>query len=342
MKLAPIVKAAAASGVDHATVHTGQHYDHGMSGVFFEELGIGEPEWNLEVGSASHGAQTGAMLERLDELFDRERPDWILVYGDTNSTIAGALAGVKLHIPVAHLEAGLRSFNRAMPEEHNRVLTDHAADLLLAPTEVAAGHLAAEGLADRTRIVGDVMVDVLLDIALGVEELGGSLDARLPSDVYVLATVHRAENTDDPQRLAAVIEALASISLPVVLPRHPRLRDKCAAAGISLEQGSLHPVDPLSYAEMVEAMQGSVAVVTDSGGLQKEAFVLGRPVTTLRTETEWIETLRGGWNILLPNLEDIDDVVLRDAPDIERGAPYGDGDAAKRALAAIADAANGD
>lgn len=342
VKLAPVVKAAAATGIEHETVHTGQHYDHGMSGVFFDELGIGEPEWNLEVGSGSHGAQTGAMLDRLDELFDRERPDWVLVYGDTNSTIAGALAAVKLHIPVAHLEAGLRSFNRTMPEEHNRVLTDHAADLLLAPTEVAAGHLADEGLGERTRVVGDVMVDVLLDIARGIETAGGSgLTDRLPSDGYVLATIHRAENTDDPERLAAVISALASIDLPVVLPRHPRLRDKCAAAGIPLDQGSLHPVDPLSYAEMVEATQGSVAVATDSGGLQKEAFVLGRPVTTLRTETEWVETLEGGWNILLPGLEEIGEVVLRATPGGERGTPYGTGDAAHRALAAIADATPG-
>lgn len=336
VKLAPIVKAAKQAGVDHATVHTGQHYDDAMSGVFFDELGIGEPEWNLEVGSASHGAQTGAMLAKLDELFNRERPDWVLVYGDTNSTVAGALAAVKLHVPLAHLEAGLRSFNRAMPEEHNRVLTDHAADLLLAPTEVAARHLANEGLAERTRVVGDVMIDVLLEAS--VQPVDPALSARLPNEPFVLATIHRAENTDDPARLAAVIDALGSIDVPVVLPRHPRLRDRCAAAGISLEVGNLHPVEPLSYVEMVQATRGSVAVATDSGGLQKEAFVLGRPVTTLRTETEWVETLTGGWNVLLPGLIDISAVVLRDLPEAERGAPYGDGDAAGRALQALADA----
>jgi len=340
VKLAPIVKAAQRAGIDHATVHTGQHYDDAMSGVFFDELGIGAPEWNLEVGSGSHGAQTGAMLAKLDDLFDRERPDWVLVYGDTNSTVAGALAAVKLHVPLAHLEAGLRSFNRSMPEEHNRVLTDHAADLLLAPTDVAAVHLANEGLAERTRVVGDVMVDVLLETADRSAEPG--LTARLPTEPYVLATIHRAENTDDPNRLAAVIEALASVDAPVVLPRHPRLRDRCAEAGISLEIGALHPVDPFSYAEMVQATKASIAVATDSGGLQKEAFVLGRPVTTLRTETEWVETLEDGWNVLLPDLHEISSVVLREAPDAERGTPYGTGDAADRALSALTEASVGD
>lgn len=335
VKLAPVAKAARSAGIDHATVHTGQHYDHGMSQVFFEELGIGEPEWNLEVGSGSHGVQTGAMLAKLDELFAREQPDWVLVYGDTNSTLAGTLAAVKLHLRVAHLEAGLRSFNRAMPEEHNRVLTDHAADLLLAPTDVAAGHLADEGLADRTRVVGDVMVDVLLDVARRPDD-DPLLAGRLPTSPYVLATIHRAENTDDPTRLASVINALATIDTPVVLPRHPRLRDRCAAAGISLDGGNLHPIEPLSYTEMVRAVQGSVAVATDSGGLQKEAFVLGRPVTTLRTETEWVETLEGGWNVLLPRLEDIGATVLRPAPTSPRGTPYGAGDAAERSLAALA------
>lgn len=335
VKLAPVVKAARSAGIDHATVHTGQHYDHGMSQVFFEELGIGEPEWNLEVGSRSHGAQTGAMLAKLDELFAREQPDWVLVYGDTNSTLAGALAAVKLHLRVAHLEAGLRSFNRAMPEEHNRVLTDHAANLLLAPTDVAAGHLADEGLADRTRVVGDVMVDALLDVAHRPED--PLLRAQLPSTPYVLATIHRAENTDDPTRLASVIKALASIDAPVVLSLHPRLRDRCAAAGISLEGGNLHPIEPLGYAEMVRAIQGSIAVATDSGGLQKEAFVLGRPVTTLRTETEWVETLEGGWNVLLPELEDISATVLRPTPIAPSGTPFGAGNAAERSMAALTD-----
>jgi len=276
------------------------------------------------------------MLERLDDLFNSERPDWVVVYGDTNSTIAGALAAAKLHIPVAHLEAGLRSFNRAMPEEHNRVLTDHAADLLLAPTKVAAGHLANEGLASRTTVVGDVMVDVLLDVARQAEN-DSTVVAQLPPSPYVLATIHRAENTDDPARLASVIAALSSIDAIVVLPRHPRLRDRCAAAGIALESGNLHPIDPLSYADMVRATLGSVAVATDSGGLQKEAFVLGRPVTTIRTETEWVETLEDGWNVLLPGLEDIGETVLRPAPTTTRSKPYGDGDAAFRSLAALAD-----
>lgn len=336
VKLAPIAKACENASVDHQTVHTGQHYDHGMSGVFFDEFGIGDPEWNLGVGSGSHGAQTGAMLAGLDDLFDRERPDWVLVYGDTNSTVAAALAAVKLHVPVAHLEAGLRSFNRTMPEEHNRVLTDHAADLLLAPTQVAAANLAHEGLAARTRVVGDVMVDVLLDTVSKIETAETSaLTDRKPVGDYVLATIHRAENTDTPARLAAIVNGLAALPVPVFLPVHPRLQDRASSIDLPLDQGNLRPVDPLSYTEMIEAALGSIAIATDSGGLQKEAFVLGKPVTTLRTETEWTETLEGGWNVLAPDLVNLDEIVLRPAPPAPKCSPYGDGRAAEVAVAAL-------
>jgi UDP-N-acetylglucosamine 2-epimerase (non-hydrolysing) len=339
VKLAPMERAFAEAGVRHSTIHTGQHYDYEMSDSFFDSLGIEAPTWNLGVGSGSHGVQTGAMLAALDELLADERPDWVVVYGDTNSTVAAALAAVKLHLPVAHLEAGLRSFNRLMPEEHNRVLTDHAADLLLAPTEVAAAHLATEGLADRTVVVGDVMVDVLLNVTstvdrsfdLGFEGIG-------PEEEFVLATVHRAENTDDPVRLGEILDALASLPIPVVLPVHPRVRSIAVANGLPLDQGSLVAVEPLPYERMVAALMRARAVATDSGGLQKEAFVVGTPTTTLRTETEWVETLEDGWNVLAPELEDFSAVVLRGRPTGRRATPYGRGDAADRAVAAIAEA----
>jgi UDP-N-acetylglucosamine 2-epimerase (non-hydrolysing) len=317
-------------------VHTGQHYDYEMSDSFFDSLGIEAPTWNLGIGSGSHGAQTGAMLAGLDELLDREKPDWVIVYGDTNSTMAAALAAVKLHLPVAHLEAGLRSFNRLMPEEHNRVLTDHAADLLLAPTEVAAGHLAREGLADRTVVVGDVMVDVLLKVAADIGtpkslSLGG-INTSAP---YVLATIHRAENTDDPARLAAIVDALASLPIPVVLPVHPRVRGLAASRDLDLNTGNLTAIDPLAYTDMVAAVKHARAVATDSGGLQKEAFVLATPTTTIRTETEWVETLDSGWNVLAPDLDGLADIVLRPRPTGPQGTPYGDGAAAAAAVDAV-------
>src|SRR5690606_4138279 len=286
VKLAPIDRAAKAAGVEHVIVHTGQHYDPMLSDVFFSELGITAPEVHLGVGSGSHGVQTGSMLGALDAVLVEHAPDWVLVYGDTNSTIAAALSAVKLHIPVAHLEAGLRSFNRRMPEEHNRVLTDHAADLLLAPTQVAVDHLAAEGLATRTVLVGDVMTDVLLrvrdEVAGAPSELLAELD--LEPGGYYLATIHRAENTDDPARLAALATALASLDKPVILLAHPRVVAKAAEHGVALDQGALRAHAPLPYPALIAAAQASAGVVTDSGGLQKEAFLLRVPCTTVRTE----------------------------------------------------------
>jgi UDP-N-acetylglucosamine 2-epimerase (non-hydrolysing) len=262
-----------------------------------------------------------------------------MVYGDTNSTVAGALAAVKLHIPVAHLEAGLRSFNRNMPEEHNRVLTDHAADLLLAPTSEAVRHLLAEGLRDRTVLVGDVMVDVCLSVRDAV--LAGAVPPpRLRDGIdvgarYLVATLHRAENTDDPARLGALVEALAGLPEQVALLAHPRLVARAEEYGVKLAVGSVRVGRPLPYAEMVSAVLGSIGVVTDSGGLQKEAFMLGRVCTTVRTETEWPETLADGWNLLSPDPQLLSAVewarvAARPAPLAERGAPYGDGRAADR------------
>ena len=339
VKLAPVAAAFAQTSHEHVIVHTGQHYDARMSDVFFADLAIPAPDVHLGIGSGSHGVQTGAMLAAIDPVLEEHAPTWVLVYGDTNSTVAGALSAVKQHLRVAHLEAGLRSFNRAMPEEHNRVLTDHAADLLLAPTQVAMGHLEREGLRERSVLVGDVMTDVCHRVRDAVA--GGPLPAELPDavatapDGFVVATVHRAENTDDPSRLAAVVESLAGLDVPVALVAHPRLVARCEAYGISLDRPTLHRLPPLAYPDMVRAVLAARGVVTDSGGLQKEAFLLGVPCTTLRTETEWTETLAGGWNVLDPELSGLKASAARPAPDAERGQPYGDGHAAVRTVNAL-------
>jgi UDP-N-acetylglucosamine 2-epimerase (non-hydrolysing) len=345
IKLAPVAAAFAATDHEHVIVHTGQHYDADLSDVFFAGLGIPDPDVHLGVGSGSHGVQTGAVLAAMDPVLEREQPDWVLVYGDTNSTLAGAVAAVKQHFRVAHLEAGLRSFNRRMPEEHNRVLTDHAADLLLAPTEEAVRHLGEEGLAGRTVLVGDVMVDVCLrvrdDVLAGTHVRPDLPEGIDPARPYLLATLHRAENTDDPDRLSALIDALAGLPVPVALPAHPRLVARAQHFGLKLERGSLHPGRPLPYAGMVAAVLGSAGVVTDSGGLQKEAYLLGRPCTTLRPETEWVETLDGDWNRLVPDPwtlgADWSGVATRPAPAGDRGRPYGDGRASERVVAALGD-----
>jgi UDP-N-acetylglucosamine 2-epimerase (non-hydrolysing) len=345
VKLAPIAAAFADSPHEHRIVHTGQHYDADLSDVFFSGLGIPDPDVHLGIGSGSHGVQTGRTLAALDPVLAAEAPDWVLVYGDTNSTLAGALSAVKQHIPVAHLEAGLRSFNRRMPEEHNRVLTDHAADLLLAPTEEAVRHLTTEGLADRAVLVGDVMVDVCLrvrDAALAgtqpAPELPEGIDRAAP---YLLATLHRAENTDDPARLAGLIGALADLPVPVALLAHPRLVARAEEHGVKLDQGAVRAGRPLPYAAMVAAVLGSAGVVTDSGGLQKEAYLLGRPCTTLRSETEWPETLADDWNRIVEHPQDMGTaawiaIATRPAPVAGRGTPYGDGRAAHRVVEVLA------
>ena len=343
VKLAPIAAAVASAGHEHVIVHTGQHYDPELSGVFFSGLGIPEPDEQLHIGAgagAGHGGQTGGMLAALDPILAKHAPDWVLVYGDTNSTIAGALSAVKLHLPLAHLEAGLRSFNRRMPEEHNRVLTDHAADLLLAPTPQAVAHLENEGLGPRTVMVGDVMVDACLrarDLAVVAEAPAPGID---PTKPYLLATIHRAENTDDRERLTAIIDALAALPIPVALLAHPRLRARAAEYGIELDRGALHVGAPLPYAQLVAALSGSVGVVTDSGGLQKEAYILARPCTTVRTETEWPETMIDGWNVLTePGAADFARTATRPAPATPPGQPFGDGRAAQRVVSELERAA---
>ncbi|MCM3661066.1 UDP-N-acetylglucosamine 2-epimerase (non-hydrolyzing) [Georgenia satyanarayanai] len=337
VKLSPVAHALESAGHDHVIVHTGQHYDAALSDVFFADLGIQRPDVNLHVGSGSHAEQTGAMLPGLERAMLEHRPDWVLVYGDTNSTVAAALAAVKIHQPVAHLEAGLRSFNRLMPEEHNRVMTDHAADLLLAPTEVAVRHLRDEGLGERTVLVGDVMADVLFRVR-DARLAGGPTP--LPTGVtegdYLVATIHRAENTDDPARLSAIIRALAGIDRPVLLLAHPRLRDRSVAAGIPLDSGAVTVLEPQPYPRLVDLVARSAGVVTDSGGLQKEAFLLRVPCTTLRHETEWVETVELGWNVLDGALANVAAHASRPVPPATDAAPYGRGDAAMRVVEALA------
>lgn len=328
VKLAPVAQALDVAGHEHVIVHTGQHYDDRMSGVFFADLKIPAPDVNLGVGSGSHGAQTGAALAGLDPVLDRYRPDWVLAYGDTNSTLAAAVAAVKLHLPVAHVEAGLRSFNRQMPEEHNRVLTDHAADVLFAPTGTALANLAGEGLAGRAVLVGDVMTDLLLRVAEAVA--GDPLPVPGLDGGYVVATVHRPDNTDHPIRLAAVVKALAAIHAPVVLVAHPRLIAAARRHDINLARGPIRVVEALPYPQMVRLLLGCRAVVTDSGGLQKDAFVLGRVATTLRSETEWPETLADGWNVLVTELAQLPSLAVRPTPATGRVEPFVAGRAAAR------------
>lgn len=335
VKLAPIARAMSGRA-EHLIVHTGQHYDELLSDVFFRDLGIPTPDYNLEVGSGSHGRQTAAMLSGLEDVFMTVRPDWVLVYGDTNSTLAAGLAAVKLHLPLAHLEAGLRSFNRRMPEEHNRVLTDHAADLLLAPTEVAMKHLAAEGLAERSLLVGDVMTDVLYSVRDELLAHPRPLPAGAAPGEYYVCTIHRPDNTDDPQRLASIVASLASLPKPVLLLTHPRLRELAARHGVALNQGAIRVLEPLAYPDLVNAVLHSAGVVTDSGGLQKEAFLLRTLCTTIRPETEWTETVDLGWNQLVGrDLDALAAAVRRTRPADTGAAPYGDGQAAGRVVAAL-------
>ena len=319
-------------------LHTGQHYDAAMSQVFFDELELCQPDYNLGIGSGPHGRQTGRMLEAIETVLLTEKPDLVLVYGDTNSTLAGALAAAKLHIPVAHVEAGLRSFNRRMPEEINRVLADHLATWLLCPTRTAVENLAREGITRGVHQVGDVMYDSLRYNAQLARKRSRIL-ARLkltPQD-YALATVHRAENTDDPERLGSIthaLEALAGEGLPVVLPLHPRTRAALGAAGLSPEQ--LQLIAPVSYLDMLLLEQNARLILTDSGGVQKEAFFFRVPCITLRQETEWLETVQTGWNVLAgPETERIIRAAGAAGPGSGGESPYGDGRAAERIVEII-------
>lgn len=333
------IKAAAVSRLlkQHAEeiiVHTGQHYDENLSKVFFDELNIQAPDYNLCVGSGTHGVQTGEMLGKTEAVLMKEKPDWVLVYGDTNSTLAGGLAAAKLHIKLAHVEAGLRSYNKRMPEEINRILTDHMSDLLFCPSELAYENLQNEGIRQNVYTVGDVMAESLAFAAeksAEVSKITDILDVR-PGEYY-LATIHRAENTSDPNRLENILHALSGLDKPVILPIHPRTRQaiKDHNIRIDLSCGNIRVISPVGYLDMVQLERSSQMILTDSGGIQKEAYWLKVPCVTLRDETEWIETVNSGWNVLAGGSEKnilsaINDFrIPHEHPEL-----YGDGQAGQR------------
>jgi UDP-GlcNAc3NAcA epimerase len=326
-------------GVREVLVHTGQHYDESMSEVFFRELDIPGPDYNLAVGSGPHGMQTGRMLETIERVLIKEKPDWVLVYGDTNSTLAGALAAAKQRVPVAHVEAGVRSFNRRMPEEVNRVLTDHVADLLFAPTTVAADNLRREGISERhIHLVGDVMYDVALFFGDRAERRSRILERlQLHRKQYILCTIHRAENTDCPLRLRVIFEGVTEVARQyrVAVPLHPRTRHALERHGMLAAVGKrLCTFEPVGYLDMVQLEKNATLMVTDSGGVQKEAFFYRVPCVTLRDETEWPELTELGWNRIVPP-ESSSAVANGIAAHLscgeaKPGEPYGAGDAAER------------
>lgn len=342
------IKAAAVSreflkhpgAVEEIIVHTGQHYDPNMSEVFFEELDIPAPKYNLEVAGGSHGSMTGRMLEGIEQILLSERPNWVLIYGDTNSTLAGALAAVKLHIPVAHVEAGLRSFNMRMPEEVNRILSDRVSSLLLCPTESAVENLSREGITRDVYNVGDVMYDVALYYRDRARKESRILDQlSLEERNFVLATCHRAENTDEPVRLEGIMRSLATIAeeLPVVLPLHPRTRKLLQSYKLEHYLESLRVVDPLPFLDMVALEQAAKVILTDSGGVQKEAYFYQVPCITMRDETEWVETVELGWNQLVGASSQAILSAFKRAGEgvISQTEPYGQGNASARILAEL-------
>lgn len=329
VKAAPLV-AALRKRFAHTLLHTGQHFDDDMSGIFFRELGIPRPQIHLGLSGGSHGAMTGAMLSGIEASLLRMKPSLVVVLGDTNSTLAGALAAAKLHIPVAHVEAGLRSFDMRMPEEINRRLTDHVSSLLFAPTRSAALNLAREGIRRGVFVVGDVMTDVLRKMRTRARAATRHMD--LPKDFY-FATVHREENTDDRVRLAGILGGFAKLPHPVVLPLHPRTRSRLRRFKLKIP-ANVRVWGPVGYAESLGLSLRARAVLTDSGGLQKEAFLLGRPCLTLRDTTEWVETLKGGANRLVGAGERAIvraiQAIERKPPRVQPGLVYGDGRTASR------------
>lgn len=318
--------------IDEFLVHTGQHYDNNMSDIFFKEMDIPEPDINLEVGSGSHGRMTGEMIWKIEEILINQKPDWVLVYGDTNSTLAGALAAGKLNIPLAHIEAGLRSFFKKMPEEQNRVLTDHLSDRLFCPTETSQINLRKEGITEGVRVVGDVMYDASLYYRNRTDSREKNIkkDQSLPQDFYLL-TLHRAENTDSIERLKSIIAALNNFTeIPALFPVHPRTSKLLKQNGIELLP-HIKMIEPVGFLEMLELEKECRFVVTDSGGLQKEAYFFEKPCITLRDQTEWIETVETGWNTLTgADTERISNALRNIRKPDMTDSLYGDGDAGRK------------
>lgn len=335
------IKAAAVSALfskyfDEILVHTGQHYDSNMSDVFFEELNIPAPKYHLNIGSGSHGAMTGAMLAGIEKVLEIEKPGFVLVYGDTNSTLAGALAASKLLVPVIHVEAGLRSFNKIMPEEQNRILTDHISDILFAPTQTAVQNLKNEGITKDVHLVGDVMYDGILYFSKIAREKSQILETlNLKNGEFLLCTIHRAENTNSLERLTAIVNGLNECGELVVLPLHPRTLKHINEYGLKLAD-TVRVIDPVGYLDMVRLESAAKKIVTDSGGIQKEAFFLGVPCITLREETEWVETVENGWNILVgTDTDKLKAAILTFSPTAVPGKYFGDGNAVQRMAAII-------
>lgn len=343
------IKAATVSSViqsrtdiQEVIVHTGQHYDQNMSDIFFDQMQIPQPNYKLQIASKYHGEMTGKMLEAIERILLDESPEIVLVYGDTNSTLAGALAAGKMNIPIAHVEAGLRSFNRRMPEEVNRVLTDHLATWLFAPTSAAVDNLAKEGIsANSTFLVGDVMYDAILSFG-NISKRNSTIveDLSLVKDDFVLATIHRAENTNDMSRLHSIISDLNRLALerPVIFPVHPRTKDKLSNFQI---ENNIRLIDPVGYLDMIALQMNCRLVVTDSGGVQKEAFFSGKYCITVREQTEWVELVENGYNLLCPAGQSITDLVnhLWNKPfDKSNYCPYGDGKTAEKIVDHLVDA----
>jgi UDP-GlcNAc3NAcA epimerase len=339
VKAAPLARALRASA-EEVLVHSGQHYDPELADLFFDELDIPAPDHALEVGPGTPNEQLALMIHRLDPLLASESPDLVLVYGDTTTTLAGALAAAKRDVPIAHIEAGLRSFVRSMPEEQNRVVTDHLSELLFVPTDVAVANLEREGITDGVHVVGDVMYDAALLFAPVARERPGPAAYGLTAGGYVLVTVHRAAATDTPQALRALVGCLSAIGEPAIFPVHPRTRHKLEQAGLWEAVGmipDLHVTPPVGYLDFTALLLGARAVVTDSGGVQKEAYFHGVPCVTLRDETEWVETVQGGFNTLTGMNPSAVAAALADtAMPVERPAYYGDGDASGKIADIIA------
>lgn len=322
--LSRFIRERYSSTIEEILLHTGQHYDSNMSEVFFQEMDIPRPHINLEISGGSHGQMTGRMLELIEKQLMEHRPDYCLVYGDTNSTLAGALAASKIHIPVVHVEAGLRSFNRKMPEEINRILTDHISEFLMCPTATAVKNLSDEGVTKGVHKVGDIM----LDASMHYRKKGKALSMDIQENFYLL-TLHRAENTDDPKRLETIVKALNSYKeIQGILPLHPRTRSALQRYGLKFES-NIQVIDPIGYLDMVTLEDRCKFIVTDSGGVQKEAWFFGKPCITLRDQTEWVETVEAGANVLVGADENKILTALKNLPSVNRNDQlFGSGNAA--------------